>query len=493
MPIPVRTITAAAAGAGLSGIGYYVYNQTYENKPVKQLENYQTAPQYYDSRPFKLLTPEEINSRLRAGQLANKVSLNCIRAVYTSQLGSNRPIEDHYSSYLIGNNGLYAGVYDGHIGPLCSKLIQKQLPIYIARQLENKKENDTIEDAISTAFVDLDDDIQQRFYDLFPRNVSKLTEKDVQNAVRKHPNPAAADLIIKEAIHGSCACSVYIDGDDVYAANTGDSRVIIVRQEEDGKWVGRRLVEEESPANPLWRAHMISQHPSDESENIIKRNRIFGLIAVGGSFGDIMYKVPREYQIKVLPFIPYETYSTFARYHHRIVAHYRTPPYLSSKPLISRHKLQKGDKYIIVGTDGLWDELSWDNVRSENGDQVAAELISQWKSSSSKQGVEKEANPATHMIRSSLLYDAVYKNIGQRVPVSDETLEMSKRLTRQPSRSFRDDITVTVIELKDVDDNVEANFENVGPVAPLENVVIEPRLANPKKSSWYTGWLWSKL
>ncbi|KAI8089730.1 phosphatase 2C-like domain-containing protein [Halteromyces radiatus] len=488
MPVPIRTISTVAVSLGLSGATYYIY----QNQPRKQNDtfdnNIQEQP-YNDSRPFKWLTPEEINTRLRAKQFANKVNLNHVRAVYTSQLASNNPVEDHYSTYLIGNNGLYAGVYDGHIGPLCSKLIRKQLPSYVARQLETKTEKETVEEAISTAFVDLDQDIQQRFYDLFPRNVQRLTEKDVQDAVRKHANPAAADLIIKEAIHGSCACAIYLDGDDLYAANTGDSRVVIVRQEEDGTWSGRRLVEEESPANPAWREHMISQHPPDEAEDIIKRNRIFGLIAVGGSFGDIMYKVPRDYQIKVLPFIPYEAYSTFARYHHRIVVNYRTPPYLSSKPLTSHHKLQKGDKYIIIGTDGLWDELSWDNVRSEDGDQVAAQLISIWDSAKNS----KEANPATHMIRESLLYDAVYKNIGVRVPVTDETLEMSKRLTRQPSRRYRDDITVTVIELKDQNDHTEASLQDVGPVTSVEQIEIEPRLVIPKKSNWYSGWLWSRL
>lgn len=41
-------------------------------------------------------------------------------------------------------------------------------------------------------------------------------------------------------------------------------------------------MEEQSPARPEWKAHMIAQHPPDEAENIIMRNRIFGLIAVGG-------------------------------------------------------------------------------------------------------------------------------------------------------------------------------------------------------------------
>lgn len=250
MPIPFRTISTAAAGIGLSGVGYYVYRN--QASPAKSNDTtIEHGPQeFYDSRPFKWLSPEEINNRLRSKQLANKVTLNRVRAVYTSQLPSNSPVEDHFSTYLVGSNGLFAGVYDGitnrisvlqvanasllpfvgHIGPLCSKLTQKQLPSYVARQLENKGDAQSVEGAISTAFEDLDQDIQQRFYNLFPRNVQHLNEKDIQDAVRKHADPAAADLIIKEAIHGSCACAVYLDGDDLYAANTGDSRVV-------SKWI----------------------------------------------------------------------------------------------------------------------------------------------------------------------------------------------------------------------------------------------------------------
>lgn len=200
-----------------------------------------------------------------------------------------------------------------------------------------------------------------------------------------------------------------------------------------------------------------------------------------------MYKVPVEYQMKVLPFIPYDIYKTFARYHHRIVVNYHTPPYLESKPLVSSHKLQKGDRFIILGTDGLWDELSWDNVRSHNGDQVAADIMSTWKS-------KNEHNPATHLMREALLFEAVYKNVGQKgEPVEDETFELSKRLTRKPSRNYRDDITITVIELDTTD--VEPVYENVGPVYETEEVGTGvPRLADPKKSSsWFSGWIWSRL
>lgn len=89
---------------------------------------------------------------------------------------------------------------------------------------ENKKEN--AEEAISTAFVDLDQDIQQRFYEIFPKNLKRTTERDIRNAIARQPDQAATEAIINEAINGSCACTVYLKDGVVYSANTGDSRVV---------------------------------------------------------------------------------------------------------------------------------------------------------------------------------------------------------------------------------------------------------------------------
>jgi hypothetical protein len=103
-------------------------------------------------------------------------------------------------------------------------LIKKQLPIYMARELSLEKE--TPEDAISQAFQDLDADIQQRFYNLFPKNIKRTHEEDIKAALAKQPDQEKTEAIISEAIHGSCACAVYIKDGVVYAANTGDSRVV---------------------------------------------------------------------------------------------------------------------------------------------------------------------------------------------------------------------------------------------------------------------------
>lgn len=57
---------------------------------------------------------------------------------------------------------------------------------------------------------------------------------------------------------------------------------VVVSVDKDGNWVGKRLVEEQTPARPAWRELMESQHPASETPGLIRKNRIFGLIAVGG-------------------------------------------------------------------------------------------------------------------------------------------------------------------------------------------------------------------
>lgn len=114
----------------------------------------------------------------------------------------------------------------GHIGPHCSRLIKKQLPIYMARELETNLNQENTEQAISKAFEDLDQDIQQRFYELFPKNLKRTTEKDIRAAIARQPDQAATTAIINEAINGSCACAVYVKDGTIYSANTGDSRVV---------------------------------------------------------------------------------------------------------------------------------------------------------------------------------------------------------------------------------------------------------------------------
>ena len=123
MTVPIKTISTAIAGVGLSGgLGYLYLNSKRTQEQTKSFNTGATIqrnqkPQFYDPRPFKQLTSEEIDSRLRAGQIVNKSSIQRVKAIYTTRMASNNPVEDNYSINTIDGNKLIAGVYDGRVNP----------------------------------------------------------------------------------------------------------------------------------------------------------------------------------------------------------------------------------------------------------------------------------------------------------------------------------------------------------------------------------------
>ncbi|CAO3668637.1 unnamed protein product [Umbelopsis ramanniana] len=443
-----------------------------------------TAIDPSDNRPFEILSQKAINAIMRSGEVAYKFAqpIKNVSGVYVNSLRSNEPIEDHYSVDTIGSTKVIAGVYDGHIGPQCSILIKRKIPIYVAQHLEGLPMTRSIEKvmgALSSAFEELDYHIQQRFIDIFPKDISKLSAGDIRSAVTSRPDQVETRRIIEEAIHGSCASVAYVDGDDVYTANTGDSRSVVVSVDKDGKWHGRRLVDEQTPARPAWRKFMESQHPASETNGLIKRNRVFGLIAVGGAFGDIMYKVPVEYQTAVLPNIPADIYRRFARYHHRIIANYRTPPYLYSKPIVTHHKLEENDRFIVVASDGLWWYTGKEDEHSPDGDQAVADIMSKWKDDDS----DELPNPSTHLMKHAFILRRRY-DLPDSAPF-DESVEISKLLTKQPSRGFRDDITIVVIQLGKGEKSV-TDPGRYGEIIEAQEVDVNcPKLYKPSKKGWW--------
>lgn len=55
---------------------------------------------------------------------------------------------------------------------------------------------------------------------------------------------------------------------------------------------------------------------------------------------------------------------------HVIPPHYYTPPYLSAKPDVEHYRLTTNDKFLIIGSDGLWDFLTPSQVVNLVGDHL---------------------------------------------------------------------------------------------------------------------------
>lgn len=113
------------------------------------------------------------------------------------------------------------------------------------------------------------------------------------------------------------------------------------------------------------------------------------------------------------------------------MAEFLTPPYLAAEPEVTSYQLQRTDKFLILATDGLWDVLS---------NEQAVEFV---KENLQKHNLDPEIqdrepildlkNSASCLIKEALGgEDHFYVSMSLSLPYPDV-------------RSYRDDITVTVV------------------------------------------------
>lgn len=197
---------------------------------------------------------------------------------------------------------------------------------------------------------------------------------------------------------------------------------------QDGSWLATPLSIDQTAANPDEVKRLQSEHPGEETF-VIKNGRLLGQLQPLRSFGDIQYKWDKVTHSHVLtqvyggPIVP--------------PSMYKTPPYLTAKPVVTHHHLQPHDKFLILATDGLWDLLS-----NEQAVGLVADFLKQQSKDKGKKAVGDAAdsqsellehNAATHLIRHALGGND-HSFVAQMLLVPD-----------QYRRMWRDDITVTVL------------------------------------------------
>ena len=208
----------------------------------------------------------------------------------------------------------------------------------------------------------------------------------------------------------------------------GDCRAVLGSLKQDGTWLATPLSIDQTAANPDEVKRLQSEHPGEETF-VIKNGRLLGQLQPLRSFGDIQYKWDKVTHSHVLtqvyggPIVP--------------PSMYKTPPYLTAKPVVTHHHLQPHDKFLILATDGLWDMLS-----NEQAVGLVADFLKQQSKDKGKKAVGDAAdsqsellehNAATHLIRHALGGND-HSFVAQMLLVPD-----------QYRRMWRDDITVTVL------------------------------------------------
>ncbi|CAM4963417.1 unnamed protein product [Rotaria socialis] len=434
------------------------------------------------------LLPEEATKILQKNEASIDLEVNCSVKYYeANHLGANNPSEDRQAQARIRMHDPYTylfGVFDGHGGPWCSDVLSQRLFDYIAVSLKPPNDLEQIMRQARTMtnhnYSHISSLLLQSYHnpckDMRNSKVKKIHAMNLikhieevyttfdgdytdiigalENAFIKLDRDICAEAIPTEtqpfnkgllqiSMAGSCACVALINETDLYIANSGDARAVLGKQKknispkilivyvvsfagtinDNGNPSLISLSNVHNVHNQLEIKRVLSEHPSNEYHSVIRSDRLLGVLSPFRAFGNIRFKWPKNYLKEYLQ--PY--YKNVDA----LVQFYLTPPYLTVRPEIIKHKLTKNDKFLVLATDGVWDALSPEKVvelifNHQKGIQSLDQFLLQ----------SLDRNSATNLIRHALAYTSKGH--------FDSKLFLDTLASHNP-RSMRDDITVTII------------------------------------------------
>ncbi|KAK9461742.1 phosphatase 2C-like domain-containing protein [Lipomyces oligophaga] len=323
--------------------------------------------QNYTTKITHTLSENEIAERLQEHQESYLIEGGGggVSRFDITQLASNAQIEDDYVVRVVDidfadgkSDWYFFGVFDGHGGWNTSARLRETIVPYVARELletvkpgnerrtfsdESDANARLVDRAIERAFLRLDDDIVKRPVEFLLEN----------------PYKPASPEILMPAFAGSCALLSIYDPvtQTLRVACTGDSRAVWGHKAPDHTWVATPLSYDHTCRNETEANRIRNEHPH-ERDTVIQNDRVLGRLEPSRAFGDARFK---------LPAIVIENAARlfFGR---GAPKNSLTPPYVTAKPEIVSTKVEPGD-FLIMATDGVWDELSSQEVVS---------LVAEW-------------------------------------------------------------------------------------------------------------------
>ncbi|KAJ7721185.1 phosphatase 2C-like domain-containing protein [Mycena maculata] len=512
---PALVVTPVAAA------GYYYYTsrqqQTFD-LPVRIRGPDGKASM--STRTLPLMTMAAVDARIRENASAHSVSRPGIMWRHsTASVAANDPLEDATAHQVIRRDEgdgdlLFFTVMDGHGGYYTSQLLSRVLINAVVLQLNDlsnpkpsswldgiktalwgpltSKSNSDVDihiaptpnptsakasspaanprlvaRAIQTAFTALDAELLAAPVRVLAAALHD-TPKDSTAIPDLSQHPLAQPTMLP-AMTGSCALLALLDTAhrNLYVACTGDSRAVAGVWEPDaegnGTWRVEVLSEDQTGRNPAEAARMRSEHPADEAADVIRNGRVLGGLEPSRAFGDARYKWSRALQ---------ETLArAFLNGSMRAPPLLlKTPPYVTACPVVTHRVLElppsdvktKGAlRFIVLATDGLWDELSSEDVVRLVGGHLAgltgaipksdlpslvpttagARTVQGKAALRARDGEGKEAgkwafvdaNPSAHLIRNAF------------GGANEGALRRLLSIPAPLARRHRDDVSVTVV------------------------------------------------
>lgn len=280
-----------------------------------------------------------------------------------------------------------------------SATLRENLINYVARELNETYKSapsgspspEAIDRAIVTGFTRLDDDIVNKAADKVLKSSSKLVAAEV----------------LQPALSGSCALLSFYDSRSqlLRVACTGDSRAVLGRRCDSGKWTATALSEDQTGANPDEARRIRNEHPGEP--DVVRDGRVFGLEPTR-AFGDAMYKWSNEVAMKLHKMLWVRQPSP----------RFKTPPYVTAEPVITTTKIEpeKGD-FVVLATDGMYEMLTNEEVVG---------LVGQW--------LETQASQSSSNSQFNKVWAKIFGQDSSPLPVERTEQGEAKEGRKRPSR-----------------------------------------------------------
>nr|CAG4636160.1 EOG090X05SW [Eubosmina coregoni]SVE69786.1 EOG090X05SW [Eubosmina coregoni] len=330
-----------------------------------------------------------------------------IKSIDWNQLASNNPLEDSLAiAQLCDNKSYLLGVFDGHGGPACARVLAKRLLSYIAASLPSQHISSLLIEQM-TPTAEFRTEVESLYayeFNQYHASVSHLRDtlsaNDVSQASIESTEralltafeamdqqlseealafllgPEMADILqrvprwdwkpwwkddflsrdktlqlstLSAAMSGAVASVVHVSSNNLVLANTGDCQAVVGFINEDSTWCARKLGREHTAENAAEVERLYSEHPRNEQDTVLRMDRLLGQLMPLRAFGDFRFKWPRHVLEKWVSPVVGET---------ALPPNYKTPPYLTARPELTHYTLSPRDKFLVIASDGLWDLLS---------------------------------------------------------------------------------------------------------------------------------------
>lgn len=441
-----------------------------------------------------------INSVLRSNEQSVSVpefdgrGLSSVRKFDSNQIAANSPNEDRRSAVTcLQSKGMLFGVFDGHGGWACAQTVSERLLYYIAVAMLPKHSLEELERCVEQGkavppilqwYKHHSDYNYRDSASLYIEHLRVFWQEllESEDYCKGMSPPEALDLafrrldadisleaqlpisnsVIKStavqvAFSGSTACVAHIGSDAIHVANAGDCRAVLGVQEEDGSWSALPLSTDHNTNNPSEMERIRAQHPPSEKNTLFVDERLLGMLLPLRAFGDVRFKWSMDLQQDIVSSLESSVDRDSVNLYNYAPPNYRSPPYLDAVPEVTYHKLRPQDRFLILGTDGLWDELSNQEAVRLVGEHLSGihlqapvtqterklklgKLFEVLQKRRARASPALDTNAATHLIRHALGRN----DYGE---LCQEKLGTMLTLPDDLARLYRDDITVTVVNL----------------------------------------------